>query len=134
MSLFVDTSVWSLAFRRDAPTPRSEVRALAHALEGGETIIATGLVLQELLQGFSRPKARKTILDYFSALPLLTPDRGDHIEAAELRNGCRRAGVQIGTIDAVLAQLCIRNGLTMLTTDEDFRRIALRFPLRVWGN
>ena len=134
MTLFVDTSVWSLAFRRDAPAPHSEVRALTRALEGGETIIGTGLVLQELLQGFSGPKARETILDYFSALPLLTPDRHDHIDAAELRNGCRRAGVQVGTIDALLAQLCIRNNLTMLTTDDDFRRVAQQFPLKVWSD
>lgn len=104
------------------------------AVEGGETVIGTGLVLQELLQGFSGPKARKAILDYFSALPLLAPDRRDHVEAAELRNICRRAGVQIGTIDALLAQLCIRNDLTMLTTDEDFRRVAQRFPLKLWSH
>ena len=134
MSLFVDTSVWSLAFRRDAPPPCSEVKALMRAAEGGETVIGAGLVLQELLQGFSGPKARKAIVNYFSALPLLTPDRRDHVEAAELRSGCRRAGVQIGTIDAVLAQLCIRHDLTMLTTDEDFRRVAQRFPLKVWSN
>lgn len=104
------------------------------AVEGGETIITTGLVLQELLQGFSGPKARKAILNYFSALPLLTPDRRDNIDAAEMRNACRRAGLQIGTIDAVLAQLCIRNDLTMLTTDQDFRRVAQRYPLKVWSN
>lgn len=133
MSLFVETSVWSLAFRRDAPPPCPEVKALMRAVEGGEPVLGTGLVLQELLQGFSGPKARKAILDYFSALPLLSPDRRDHVEAAELRNLCRRAGVLIGTIDAVLAQLCIRNDLTMLTTDEDFRRIAQRCPLKVWS-
>ncbi len=133
MSLFVDTSVWSLAFRRDAPSPLPEVKALSCALEGGDTVIATGLVLQELLQGFSGPKARETILECFSVLPLLTPDRHDHVEAAELRNACRRAGVQIGTIDALLAQLCIRHGLTMLTTDGDFRSITQRFPLKVWS-
>ena len=104
------------------------------ALEGGETIIGTGLVLQELLQGFSGPKAREAILNYFSALPLLTPNRRDHIEAAEVRNACRRAGLQLGTIDALLAQLCIRNNLTMLTTDEDFSRVAQRFPLKVWSD
>ena len=34
------------------------------------------------------------------------PDQVDHVAAAELRNSCRRRGVQIGTIDALLAQLC----------------------------
>ena len=132
MTLFVDTSVWSLALRRDAPSPASEVAALVEAIRNGETIVTTGLVLQELLQAFSGPKARSQILDRFSAVPLLVPDRDDHIEAAGLRNRCRRNGVQIGTIDALLAQLCIRHDLTMLTSDNDFWRIADRSTLRLW--
>lgn len=109
-----------------------EVRALIRAIETGETILTTGLVLQELLQGFSGPKAREQILDRFSAIPLLAPDRDDHIRAAELRNRCRRAGIQIGTIDALLAELCIRHELTMLTTDNDFTHIANHCSLKVW--
>jgi predicted nucleic acid-binding protein len=132
VTLFVDTSVWSLAFRRDQPSAAPEVDAVRNALEGGETIVTTGLVLQELLQGFAGPRARKDIIDRFTALPLLSPDRQDHIAAAELRNRCRRAGMQIGTIDALLAQLCIRHELTMLTTDKDFGRVAAHSALRVW--
>ena len=132
MTLFVDTSVWSLAFRRDEVSTAPQVRVLRDALEGGETIIVTGLVLQELLQGFAGPKVRKEIIDRFAALPLLAPDRLDHIDAAELRNRCRRAGLQIGTIDAVIVQLCIRHGLTLLTTDNDFVLAARHCPLRVW--
>ena len=132
MTLFVDTSVWSLALRRDPSPPVHEVKALIEAIQHGETIVTTGLVLQELLQGFSGPKARNQILERFSAIPLLVPDRTDYVEAAEIRNQCRRAGVQIGTIDALLGQLCIRHDLTMLTTDADFERIADRLPLRIW--
>ena len=132
--LFVDTSVWSLALRRDEPADSPQVRALRRALEGGETIVTTGLVLQELLQGFAGPRARKDIIERFAALPFLTPDRRDHIDAAELRNHCRRAGVQVGTIDALLAQLCVRHKLTLLTTDDDFVRAAAHCPLRVWGH
>ena len=132
MSLFVDTSVWSLALRRDAPPAAPALRILVRAIESGETLLTTGLVLQELLQGFSGPRARAQILDRFSAVPLLVPDREDHIGAAQLRNLCRRAGIQVGTIDALLAQLCIRHGLTMLSTDNDFRRIAAQCPLRLW--
>jgi predicted nucleic acid-binding protein len=133
VTLFVDTNVWSLAFRRDEISAAPEVRALRHAIETGEIIVTTGLILQELLQGFSGPRARKDLVDRFSALPLLAPDRQDHIDAAELRNRCRRAGVQIGTIDALLAQLCIRHELTLLTTDKDFIRAASHSTLRVWG-
>jgi predicted nucleic acid-binding protein len=133
VSLFVDTSVWSLALRRDAPGPSPEVRELTQALERGDDILTTGFVLQELLQGFSGPKARDKIQDRFSALPLLVSNREDHVQAAELRNRCRRAGVQIGTIDALLAQLCLRHELTMLTADEDFRRISQHSKLKVWS-
>jgi predicted nucleic acid-binding protein len=132
VSLFVDTSVWSHAFRRDVPSIRGEVHELIRALESGEPIFTTGIVLQELLQGFAGPKAREQILNRFSALPLLVPDRNDHIHAAELKNACRRAGIQIGTIDALLAQLCLRHDLTMLTADEDFKRIAMRCVLKIW--
>lgn len=132
MTLFVDTSVWSLAFRRDAPASAPEVGALKNALEEGRAVVTTGLVLQELLQGFSGPRARKQIVERFSALPLLAPDRQDHIDAAELRNRCRRAGIQVGTIDAIVAQLCIRHQLTLLSTDKDFAGIAKHAPLRVW--
>ena len=132
MSLFVDTSVWSLAFRRDSPDTGAPVTKLKHALEAGDTILTIGLVLQELLQGFSGPKARTLILEHFSAVPLLAPDRDDYIEAAMLRNTCRRGGVQAGTIDALIAQLCIRHSLTLLTTDRDFENIARHSELKVW--
>jgi predicted nucleic acid-binding protein len=131
VSLFVDTSVWSLALRRDGPAGRAEVGTLVRAIEGGETVLTTGLVLQELLQGFAGPKSRSDILERFSALPLITPDRDDHIQAAELRNQCRRKGVQVGTIDALLAQLCIRHDLAMLTADGDFTHIAEHSSLQL---
>ena len=60
------------------------------------------------------------------------PDRDDHIRAAETRNRCRRRGVQIGTVDALLAQLCIRHDLTVLTSDDDFEHIARHSTLKVW--
>ena len=132
MTLFVDTSVWSLAFRRDRPPDLPEVAALTSALEGGEQVVTTGLVLQELLQGFRGARAREQIVSRFAALPLLVPDRDDHVAAAELRTACRRKGSQAGTIDVLLAQLCLRHELTMLTTDADFARIAALHPLRLW--
>lgn len=131
MNVLVDTSVWSLALRRDAPSNLPEIHELRRSLESG-SVHCTGLVLQELLQGFAKPKAHKQIISRFSALPLLVPDRDDHIRATDLRNKCRRNGVQAGTIDALLAQLCIRYDLTMLTTDNDFHNMASVVSLSVW--
>jgi predicted nucleic acid-binding protein len=133
LSLFVDTSVWSLAFRRDRPSAAPEVQALTGAIERGELILTTGLVFQELLQGFSGPKDQTQILDRFAAIPLVVPDRTDHIEAGALRNRCRRAGIQAGTIDSLLAQLCLRHDLTMLSADDDFHHIAAHSALKLWN-
>lgn len=132
MSLFVDTSVWSLALRRDTPPDTPETQALARALADGTQVLTTGLVLQEVLQGVAGPKRRAALIDQFSSLSFLFPGKSDHIEAADLKNACRNAGVQVGTVDALLAQLCIRHRLTMLTADRDFLYMARHVPLRLW--
>ena len=132
VKLFVDTSVWSLALRRDTPSDDRAVIRLRDALTRGEQVFTTGLVLQELLQGFRGPQAAESIIERFTALPFIAPTRADHIEAASLRNTCRRRGVQIGTIDALLASLCIVHDLVMLSTDRDFARIAESTPLVLW--
>jgi hypothetical protein len=131
--LFVDTSVWSLALRRDRPGKAPEVTRLREALAGLEPVFTTGLVLQELLQGFRGPRDREAILERFAALPTIAPDRTDHVAAADVRNTCRRGGVQLGTIDALLIQLCLRHDLAMLALDDDYRHAARHVPLRVWG-
>jgi len=39
-------SVWSLAFRRDIRSSAPEVDALRGAIDGGDAIVSTGLILQ----------------------------------------------------------------------------------------
>ena len=133
MSLLVDTSVWSLAFRRDSPPTLPEVLELRRGLESGDGIFVTGLILQELLQGFNKPKAQDQIVEHFKSLPFLILEREDHIKAAELRNKCRKKGVQVGTIDALLAQLCIQHDLQMLTTDQDFTCLSNVIRVSIWS-
>lgn len=138
MSILVDTSVWSLALRRDAAPAdgepgADEVGALREALAGSDLVVTTGIVLQEVLQGAVPARARRTIADRFAALTFVQPDRDDHVAAADLRNACRAKGVQLGTIDALLAALCIRHRMSLLTTDRDFHHAARHTPLRVWS-
>ena len=120
MGLFVDTSVWSLAFRRDSPAGVPEVRRLRDALLEGEAVHTTGLVLQELLQGWSDPRDGERIVDRFADISVVMPTLDDHIDAARIRNERRRRGIRVGTIDALLAQVCIQHDLVMLTCDQDF--------------
>lgn len=53
--------------------------------------------------------------------------------AAQLRTGLRRHGVQVGTVDVLLAQLCLGRDLTMLTTARDFNHMAAHTKLKVWS-
>jgi predicted nucleic acid-binding protein len=133
VSLLVDTSVWSLAFRRDGQQGAPEVVALRAALQGAEQVFTTGLVLQEVLQGFAGPKSRDQLLERLSVLAFLQPDKQDHVAAADIRHACRRPGLQIGTIDALLIQLCQRYDLTLLTTDKDFQAASRQVEFRLWG-
>lgn len=76
-------------------------------------------------------KDQTRLIERLQVLPLLNPSRDTYIQAAMLRNTCRRHGVQIGTIDAVIAQLCIEHDLSLLTADNDFIHAARFVPLRL---
>jgi predicted nucleic acid-binding protein len=132
VSLLVDTSVWSLALRRDAPPDVPEVRALRDALADGEIVATTGVIMQELLQGVVPERARAQIIEMFAVLEYLTPSREDHVAAAGVRNTLRSAGVQVGTIDALIAHLAVAGGHALLTTDNDFRVASGHIGLRLW--
>ncbi|MCP9840666.1 PIN domain-containing protein [Synechococcus sp. J7-Johnson] len=66
-------------------------------------------------------------------MAFLQPDKQDHIPAADIRKACRRRGDQIGTIDALLIQLCQRYDLTLLTTDQDFQAASQHVDVRLWA-
>ena len=137
MSLFVDTSTWSLALRRDTEADARSVVRLREALQAREPLFTTGLILQELLQGFDGPKAREAIRERFVALPLIVPDRDDHVDASEIRNTCRRMndalakgpwlmGEQFTLADAIVAPLIDRMadlGFSDLW-ENDFSRVT----------
>lgn len=133
MAVLVDTSVWSLALRRDSPLDSTEVGALRDALAGGDRIVTTGVILLELLRGFVPEHGQRAIRESLGGLDIIEPGWTDYESAAGLSNACRRAGVQLGAIDALIAHLAITHDLALLTTDQDFVHAARHIPLRVWG-
>lgn len=133
MIFLVDTSVWSLAFRRDAESSAPVVAVLRAALVSATQVVTAGIIVQELLQGFSGPKDRAALIERLSALLFLEPTRDDYVEAAEVHNSCRRRGVQVGTIDALLIALAIRHEATILSTDPDFRHASKHVKFGLWS-
>ena len=130
MSVLVDTSVWSLALRRDRPTASREVEALRAAVERGDVCL-TGLILQEVLQGFPTAERSRRLAEHLAPFPILVLHRGDYVYAAEIRNKCRAKGLAIATVDAQIAAAAINHRCRLLTADRDFEAIARHFPLRL---
>ena len=130
MSVLVDTSVWSIALRRDQPPASRELETLRAAIEGGEVCLL-GVILQEVLQGFPSLDRTRRLLEHLSPFPLLSMHRGDFVYGAEIRNRCRSKGLAISTIDAQIAAAAINHRCALLTLDRDFAAVARHFPLRL---
>ncbi len=121
--MVVDTSVW-IDFFNGHPSPQAE--RLVRAIADNEPIALPGLVFTEILLGLQNDNEAKRIallLGAFNWLP--EPTRDDYAAAAGLYRQCRTRGLTIrSTIDCVIAQLCLRDGLPLLAKDRDFDRIA----------
>ncbi|MEY3480624.1 MAG: hypothetical protein RIQ71_1399 [Verrucomicrobiota bacterium] len=128
MRVLVDTSVWSLALRRDDGQQlqeREELRRLvsAHVVE------IIGPIRQEILSGV-RDRAQfarlETHLAAFPDLPLLTED---YVTAANFFNLCRSKGIQGSNTDFLICAVAVRRDLVIFTTDRDFRHFAKLLPI-----
>ncbi len=131
--VLVDTSVWSLLFRRNGPAAELEVKALRRFLGGDELVAITGIIAQELFYGLAASKAADAVERTLHTLQYITPTLDDHISAARLQRVLRHAGVQVSGADALIAELAIAHELTLLTTDRDFVHAARHVPLQLWA-
>jgi predicted nucleic acid-binding protein len=132
--IIVDTSVWSLAFRRrtrlvDEP---KVVTLLRRMIQDDHPLAIPGIVFQELFMGVrdvSQGKKLRGILDGF---PLLLATKEHHVEAAKISTVCRKGGVAAPTVDCLIAAQCVCSNSPLLTTDEDFKRIARHAMLKLY--
>jgi predicted nucleic acid-binding protein len=128
--MLVDTSAWIDFFNGQA-SPAAE--RLARAVTEGEPISVPGLVLTEILLGLRTDAQAGKVLALLDAFdPVPEPVRADYVGAARVYRLCRTKGFTIrSTIDCLIAQLCLRDGLTLLTKDRDFESIAKCTALRL---
>jgi predicted nucleic acid-binding protein len=119
MKVVVDTSVWSLALRRDKQSifaPAQELRQLIQ----DHRVQMIGPIRQEILSGIRSEaqfsKLRKH-LESFPDLPILTDD---YVQAAKFFNLCRSKGIQGSNTDFLICAVAVRNKFSIFTTDKDF--------------
>jgi len=120
----VDTSVW-INLYRGLQTHATQI--LTALLKDEKPYFVTGIIIQEVLQGAKTEQDYRKLKNYFSTLKTCQPAHPveTYAEAAQLYFKCRRKGITVrSTIDCLIAQLSIENGLTLLHDDRDFIEIA----------
>jgi predicted nucleic acid-binding protein len=121
MKVLVDTSVWSLALRKNVNRDDRIIRELSELIHELRVVII-GPIRQEILSGISdknKFEELKIKLSPFEDIPIET---GHHELAAQLFNQCRKNGVQGSHIDFLICAVSIKNEFSIFTMDKDFEK------------
>ena len=133
--IVLDTSVLSLVFRRQTTLGDESAVAvvLRRMIVDDWPLAMPGIVLQELLSGVRTGKQFRSLLAHVEGFSVILADERHHIQAADITNTCRKAGVSCSTVDALIAALTIAEGDRLFTTDRDFQKIALHCGLQLFS-
>lgn len=133
MMVLVDTSIWSVALRRDGKGLALAQEQLRQELgelirEGRVRLI--GPIRQEILSGIRDEGQFRTLRTRLRAFPdeLLTTE--DYEEASEANNKCRRSGISGSAVDFLICAVAMRRSWAIFTTDRDFDRYSRRLTLQ----
>ena len=134
MKILVDTSIWSLAFRRknelDDGKDGLALRELKELIN--ETrVILIGPIRQEILSGISDAvqfNKLKNKLKVFKDFPIHS---ADYELAAEFYNTSRKKGVQGSHIYFLICAFARRNEFTIFTSDNDFQNYSKILDLKL---
>jgi predicted nucleic acid-binding protein len=127
MSVIVDTSVWSLALRRNAPD--SPIVERLRTLITRDEAVIFGAIRQELLSGLRSSEQFNQLRDYLRAFPDLELTQEDYETAAEFFNTCRSNGIQGSNTDFLICAVAHHRSLRIFTTDNDFQNFQLHLPI-----
>ena len=119
MKVIVDTSVWSLALRRNKEDSFAPVQELRHIIQD-HRVQMIGPIRQEILSGIRieiQFKKLQKHLESFPDLPILTED---YVTAAKFFNRCRSKGIQGSNTDFLICAVAVRNSFSIYSTDKDF--------------
>lgn len=128
--ILVDTSVWSLAFRRSLHFDHAARTELASLVARGHALLL-GAVRQEVLSGIPSEEQFDTLRIKLRAYPDLETRAGDYEQAAHFFNVCRGRGVQGSQADFLICALAARLDMPIFTTDADFVHYARFLPIRL---
>ena len=129
MKVIVDTSVWSLALRRQKKQQNSSIVNKLSDLIADGRVVLLGAVRQEILSGIKHQKQFDELRDRLRAFSDLTLDAEDYELAADYFNICRRNGIQGANTDFLICATADRRNYEIFTTDKDFIDFSQYLPI-----
>ncbi|MEH2440904.1 type II toxin-antitoxin system VapC family toxin [Nostoc sp.] len=132
MKVIVDTSVWSLALRRNYKVDESPYVAVLQELISDGRVALLGAVRQEILSGIRDSNQYNRLKNYLRAFPNLELDMEDYELASEFYNTCRSNGIQSANTDFLICSAAVRRNYTIVTTDKDFDNFSQHIPITLF--
>lgn len=134
MKIIVDTSVWSLAFRKQKLSleNRKNLENLSELMNDLK-VIMIGPIRQEILSGISDYDKYQELKDKLSAFSDFSIKTIDYETAAHFYNLCRKKGVQGSHIDFLICAVGYNNSFPIFTFDKDFDSYGIHIPIKVYN-
>jgi predicted nucleic acid-binding protein len=122
MMLLLDSSVWIDAYK-GRPT---EATRFVEMRDEHEEIATTGIIFQEVLQGFREQSEFERMRDVmWSALILEPRELSTYEVAAQLYRTARASGLTIRSPnDCLIAAIALEHGALLVHNDRDFLALA----------
>jgi predicted nucleic acid-binding protein len=121
MKTLVDTSVWSLAFRKKVISEYDakiidELKRIIRNID----IVMIGPIRQEILSGISEIQKYEELKVKLSIFPDYAIETENYELAACYFNECRKNGIQGSHVDFLICSVSTSNNFEIFTLDKDF--------------
>ena len=114
--IMIDSSCWIKFFRNSDKNVADKVQYL---IENDNACIC-GIIELELVQGIKSEKQKRQVEELFSYIKYSDLQRRDFINAGSRIRDLRKKGITLAPSDVLIAELCIRNSITLYSLDKDF--------------
>ena len=128
MKILIDTSVWSLALRREKSEDNPYILELENLIKEVRVQLI-GPIRQELLSGIKSDQQYETLRKQLQSFPDYSIKTADFEKAAEYFNLCRNKGVQGSNTDFLICAISFNNNWPIFTTDNDFSYFRKIIPI-----
>ena len=130
MRVIIDTSVWSLALRRNDPEENEFVFELIELIKEVRAQLI-GPVRQEILNGIKSKKQFNLLKEHLKGFEGPEIEIEDYELAAEFFNTARKNGIQASNTDFLICAISKRHKMPILTTDKDFLHFQAVLPIEL---